>query len=483
MNYIIGLAVKYAADINPDLTPEEVASVGNKLRDRIFLQQYATEMRFKADHGVRHIYACVTRCERILTGEESDVKLAAIIGIVYHDIGYLDEDILYGSLDEEGNRVYADESDHAMRSSAWFERNDMEFWNGLNLFSESTFNSIRKAIIQQDLSIESEIRKRGVTELDETESKRVLRTVSMNLDINREPIVAAVQLSDKLALSDNENMPWLYMMDARSLYYAMKAYSVGTFSECLDDELEGKVLDKFKAELKPLYAAMPNLSNYMKAEAIDRDLTLSSMQEFAPMVVAYTDANCVRMSPAKVSKYIMINVKAVNYDAAVKSFGEDVASAQFVKLFMSLGLTRKQAIDPDTLDEAFSTYGLKLMGSHIVVRIRKVSLPQDSKRKMEVYHMALATNDGLYPVSRDFRRTQLLYDRDDLGDPVTGLMNRVLRSIDGSAVPASEQDSRRAYRKWINQDHEKRNYPQLLTDFKNCVTNSRLPVHVNREWP
>lgn len=242
---ICDIAQKHAQKVNPVLTEKQLATMRSLITKRIYLQQYGTDRRFIGDHGVRHIYGNIERSLHLLTGGSDAAKLIAIVAHIYHDISYTDPDILFGVPDENGELVFASEADHDIRSWDYFTQNDLAFWQGLSVFSAADFAIMKDAVALHNLSVDEYAERIGAEALTKEEETAIRNRIQTLLDVGKNPIVAAVQLGDRLSLSEREKMPLVIEYFPVVMEDFVRAYGVSMLKKDVEKRLITNSLPRF----------------------------------------------------------------------------------------------------------------------------------------------------------------------------------------------------------------------------------------------
>lgn len=466
-----------AQKANPALTAEQIAALRALVAKRLWLQQYGCDLRCVGDHGVRHIYGNIERALHFLKDFPAREQLAATVCHLYHDVGYTNPDILFGVPDETGEIAYASKFDHDTRSWDYFETTDRPFWQSLGVFSDADFDAMQTAVSLHNTDAENYAKHIGKPSLTDEERKAVETKLLKCLDANVSPIVAAVHLGDKLALSQREKMPLTIDRTPEIIGYLTDAYGVQLMKKAVAKETELELAERLRA-LAAEAAENGAGRAYFHAEAFnERDMKLSSGKRFLPMNFVQTDGDCLSLRETGGVRCAYITLKVLDYDEGVKLLGEKLAGRQLQKFFGDVGIRDEEAAW-GYIRKAFEKGGVELPGAHVVVEIQKEPMAANDERQAARRAVANAVNGSpVYRIGRAYRELRDACKAGDASDLTVWKMRSLLEEVGGTDEKRAERFEEQAAPPVGQRDAE-----ALLKAFDKCLKHSDLPDMILALW-
>jgi len=413
-----------ARKINPELTKKQLEDMKTLVEKRLWLQQKGSDMRLSGDHGIRHIYGNIQRSLHYLEKYSDGEKLAALVSQVYHDIGYTDPDILVGIPDEDGSQVYASKFDHDTRSWDYFETIDLPFWKSLGLFTGDNLTAMETAVSLHNTTVENYGSHIGKAELTEKEQAAIKSRLRECLDINKNPVTAAVHLSDKLALSEREKMPLIVSRTPEILKYMTQAYGVHLMKKAVEDDIYNDLSQRLLEYSAAAAQNGPAKALYNPAAWTPRDVNPESGKKILAMHLAQIDSSSISIREIDGVPWTFITMKALDYDSLRDLLGGRTATRRFQGFFKDIGVPEEEV--QDYLRQAF-TGGVKLPDAHLMVRIDGAFMTDEDERQATRKAIADAVNSSpVYRWGLTFRGIRAACKAGNAGDETVGRMNAML---------------------------------------------------------
>ena len=472
---ICDIVQKHAQKVNPALTEKQLAAMRSLIAKRIYLQQYGTDRRFIGDHGVRHIYGNIGRSLHLLAGASDAAKITAAVAQIYHDISYTDPDILFGVPNENGALVFASDADHDIRSWDYFTQNDLGFWQELSVFSAADLATMKEAVALHNLNVDEYAERIGAEKLTKEEEASIRNRIQTFLDVRKNPIVAAVHLGDRLALSEREKIPLILEYSPAVMEDFVRAYGV----RMLKKDVEKKNYTQFAASLPTIIAkdAQTGLGNsYCQPEAYNgRDITPDRGKRWMAMNFVQTGSDCLSLREIDGMPYAEITLEALDYDSGAKILGEEIASRQFYKVFRDAGVPKNKI--PALVQKAFAG-GAVLPESHIIVRFQTVAMEEnDERRAMRQSILHAASSSPIYRwglLDQEIRKACKAGAVDDL---TVQKMRSLLEEVGGT-----DDKSMSRFEEQQKLPPNQRDAKALLDAFSKCLKKSPLQDIIEALW-
>lgn len=456
---------------------EKEAALRGLISKRLWMQQYGSDLRCVGDHGIRHIYGNIERALHFLKDFPAHVRLAAVVCHIYHDIGYTDPDILFGAPDENGEIAYASKFDHDTRSWDYFETNDRPFWQSLGVFSEGDFAAMKDAVSLHNTDTENYAKHIGRAYLTEEEQGAIEAKLRACLDVNVNPVVAAVHLGDKLALSQREKMPLVLADTPEISGWLTEAYGVQLMKKAVPKATELEIAERLR---RMAATAAQNGAGraYFRPEAFgERDLKLDSGKRFLPMNFVQTDSDCLSVQSVNGVRYAHITLKVLDYDEGEKLLGGELAGRQLQKFFKDVGIQGKENVRA-YIRKAFADGGVELPGTHVIVEIKKEAMAAGDERRPTRQAIAKAVQDSpVYRIGRAYRDIRDACKSGRADDVMVWKMRQMMEEFGGVDETALEKFEAQAA-----PPADEREADALLKAFDKCLKKSALQDLLENYW-
>ncbi len=465
---------------NPALSVADCQAMRELITKRICLEQRATDMRVLGDHGIRHIYGNIERSLNILDGMENHYKLATVVGQIYHDISYSDPDVLFILRDDQGKIIYGKEFDHDTRSWDYLKTFDLPFWQSLNILSPADFEAMETAMSFHNTSVGNYARHIGKESLTADEEQAIRAKLQECLDINRLPVAAALQLSDKLALSEREKVALTIEYSPAIMKYLVDGYGIEMMKSVIEPKVYQEASDRYLFLSRVAVVSGKGQPYYDQLGYSIRDMRLAEGKYQIPMNLIQTDSNCVKVKELDGEKYSQVVLKALDYDQGEKLLGTKLASRQFGKFLEDIGIEEKDV--PGVIEKAFAGE-VKLPESHIMVRFEKQSFPAGDERIAMRQTITQAVKDSpTYALGLAYQDITEACKQGRADDLVVQKMKNLLKEIEGKKKDAKRQSYRESFDKEAGKAIQERDAKQLRKAFDECLKNSCLQDIVSNLW-
>ncbi len=370
------------------------------IESEMYLQESKARERGIGDHGIRHIYENVQRSEQYLSSYDktdkpstTDEHLGCIIAHVYHDHGYMDDDVhnrnknLGDRADKDGTKYeFVQDADHDLRSQKYFDEKIKAEIDGI-FKNRATVESVSNAIGSHNIPDADYVKGTRNKKVDEygnkTDGKKEIKENISGSD----RIESGVLISDKLALTQREKFSHLLKNNPE---FVKLTEGMNSLNNMLNDEkfavigLNDKVnvlgengelkqitfKDKLESEYKAKLCESIEKSDFepdVKSayiHAIKTDMGMNSGKFSSRMDFIRVPSDCMKVDS---NGNTVITVQKIKYEESNENL-QKVQDGQIKKLYEDLGVEYSEAGRKE-LEEKY----------HITLNIEEISIAEVEK--------------------------------------------------------------------------------------------------------